>query len=88
MGWVGSAMLLLSMTRSDMLQLRIFNTIGTGVMIVYTFLIASWPMLALNLVITYINITHIRRILKTKKTLKKQAEEAPETQVQGEHTTV
>lgn len=66
LGWIGSATLLFSMTRSDMLKLRIFNTIGTAVMIVYTFLIASWPMLALNLVITYINVTHIRRILQEK----------------------
>lgn len=66
-GWIGSGILLLSMTRTDMLQLRIFNLLGTAIMTVYTLMIPSWSMLALNLVITWINISHIRRILAGKK---------------------
>lgn len=87
LGWIGSATLLFSMTRSDMLKLRVFNTVGTAVMIVYTFLIASWPMLVLNLVITYINVTHIRRILNTKKTLNEE-DTTTELQVEGAPHTV
>ena len=62
-GWTGSAILVWSLLQTRILRLRALNLLGSLVLLLYNSMIGVWPMVGLNLVLSAINIVHLRRLL-------------------------
>ena len=58
-GYLGSALVIVSMMMTSMIKLRYFNASGCILTIVYTVIIGSYPVLALNSILLLINSFHI-----------------------------
>lgn len=58
-GYFASAVLLVSFTMKKMTMLRIINTIGCGIFILYGSLIASFPVIITNVAICCINLWYL-----------------------------
>ena len=65
-GYLASAVLLLSFMMKKMTTLRIINTIGCGIFILYGSLIGSFPVIITNVAICLINLYYL--LLKDKRT--------------------
>lgn len=61
-GWVGSALLIVSLLQTRVLRLRVLNTIAAVVLVVFNWLIEVWPMTVMNAVIVGINLVQIARL--------------------------
>ena len=66
-GYVGSALVVISMLMTSVVQLRIINLIGSVIFTCYALLIKSYPTAAMNLFLVCINIYHLVRLLKVQK---------------------
>ena len=71
-GWIGSALLIVSLLQGKMLTLRIINSVASAMLVVYNILVETWPMVGMNAAVILINAWHIRKILRERK-----AEEEP-----------
>jgi hypothetical protein len=65
-GWIGSAILVWSLLQTRLLRLRLLNLIGGVVLIGYNAALRVWPMVGLNVVLSAINLWHLRAMLKTR----------------------
>jgi hypothetical protein len=68
LGYGASVLLLLAMTMTSVVKLRVFNTIGCVLYVVYGFSIGAYPVAILNAAIACVNIVHICRSLLSKHT--------------------
>ena len=50
-GWVGSAVLVISLLQTRVMRFRVLNTISCVVLIGYNALVGVWPMAAMNVVL-------------------------------------
>ncbi len=66
-GYLGSALVVVSMLMTSVVRLRIINLIGSAIFTVYALLIKSYPTAAMNLFLVGINIYHLVRLLKVQK---------------------
>lgn len=66
-GYLGSALLILSMTRTSILKLRVFGLIGSLVFLTYSLLIEAYPIAVVNVVIASVHIYFLRQLLSKKK---------------------
>ena len=64
LGWAGSALLVYSVLQTRILRLRLFGAVASAVLVVFNAAIAVWPMVAMNLVLTAINVFYIVRLLR------------------------
>lgn len=64
-GYIGSAFVLLSMTMTSLVKLRLLNITGSLITVIYASLIGSWPVVFMNAGLILINTA---QILRTKKT--------------------
>ena len=55
-GYVGSALIVISMMMTSMVKLRVFNCCGCVVTIFYSIMISSYPVLALNALLLIVNL--------------------------------
>ncbi len=62
LGWGGSALLVYSLLQRRVLRFRILNLLGGSVLITFNALMGVWPMVALNLVTSLINVYFIVRL--------------------------
>lgn len=62
LGWGGSALLVYSLLQRRVLRFRILNLLGGTVLMTFNALMGVWPMVALNLVTSLINIHFILRL--------------------------
>ncbi len=62
-GYLGSALLILSMTRTSILKLRVFGLIGSLVFLTYSLLIEAYPIAVVNVVIASVHIYFLRQLL-------------------------
>lgn len=62
LGWVGSALLIVSLLQTRVLRLRVLNTIAAVVLVGFNWLIGVWPMTVMNLAIIVINLVQIARL--------------------------
>jgi hypothetical protein len=62
-GWVGSALLIVSLLQARVLRFRLLNLVAGLMLVVFNALIAVWPMVAMNLATGAINVWFIRRLL-------------------------
>lgn len=65
-GYLGTGLVILSMTMSSVTKLRILNIAGALVSAVYALLIAAYPVALLNITLTAINLFHLVRARRLK----------------------
>jgi hypothetical protein len=58
-GWVGSALQVYSVLQTRILRLRLFNGVASALLVIFNAAIAVWPMVALNVTLTAINVFHM-----------------------------
>jgi hypothetical protein len=64
LGWVGSALLVYSVLQTRILRLRLFNGVASALLVIFNAAIAVWPMVALNVTLTAINVFSIVRLVR------------------------
>lgn len=64
LGWVGSAILVVSLLQTQLLRLRVINLVGCLVLIAYNGLAHVWPMVGLNVVLAVINVVQLSRSVR------------------------
>ena len=63
-GWAGSALLVFSLLQARVLRFRVLNTIACLVLVFFNAMIGVWPMVAMNVVLSAINLWFIVRLLR------------------------
>lgn len=63
-GWLGSAVLVISLLQTRVMRFRVLNTISCVVLIGYNAAVEVWPMAAMNVVLVAINLWVIARLLR------------------------
>ena len=63
LGWAGSALLVFSLLQARVLRFRVLNLIACVTLIVFNGILQIWPMVAMNVVLSAINLWFIRRLL-------------------------
>ena len=66
LGWVGSALLVFSLAQARVLRFRVLNLAACLILIVFNWLLGIWPMVAMNVVLSAINIWFIRKLVATR----------------------
>jgi hypothetical protein len=66
-GYLGSALLIVSMTRTSILKLRIIGLVGSAVFLIYSLLIEAYPIAVVNVVIATVHIFFLRQLLSKRK---------------------
>jgi hypothetical protein len=65
-GWVGSALLVVSLLQTRVMRFRVLNTVSCVVLIGYNAAVGVWPMAAMNVVLVAINLWVIARLLRSR----------------------
>lgn len=65
-GYIGSALVLLSMMMRSVIKLRIINLLGAVINLIFSALCHNWPFVFLNVGLATINIYHLIRLWKGK----------------------
>jgi len=55
-GWIGSALLVISLLQRRMKRLRIINSIAAAALVGYNLWIGSWPMVGMNLAVALVDV--------------------------------
>ena len=63
LGWAGSALLVYSLMQARVLRFRVLNLVACVVLVVFNGLLGIWPMVAMNVVLSAINVYFLRRLL-------------------------
>jgi hypothetical protein len=66
LGWIGSAILIVSLLQSRVLRLRQLNLLASILLLTFNALIGVWPMVAMNLAIAVINVWHLVRLVRSR----------------------
>lgn len=66
-GYIGMALILVSMLMTSLKKLRWFNLCGSVVSMIYGALTSTWPTALLNLCLFIVNIIQLVRLEKEKK---------------------
>lgn len=64
LGWGGSALLVYSLLQSRVLRFRILNLAACLILVVFNALVNVWPMVAMNVVLSAINVWFIVQLLR------------------------
>jgi len=65
-GYIGTALVLLSMMMTSVVKLRIYNILGSVISMTYSFLCSAWPVVFLNLGLIIINVYQLLRLRQAK----------------------
>ena len=60
-GYIGTALVIISMTMKSLSKLRMLNICGAVISAIYSALINAWPTVLLNVTLTAINSYHVVR---------------------------
>ena len=63
LGWSGSALLIYSLMQARVLRFRVLNLIACLVLVVFNAILEIWPMVAMNIVLSGINLFFIRKLV-------------------------
>ncbi|MCL3860104.1 YgjV family protein [Actinotalea sp. K2] len=63
-GWIGSAVLIISLLQTRVMRFRVLNTLSCLVLIGYNAVVEVWPMAAMNVVLVGINLWVISRLVR------------------------
>ena len=66
-GYLGSALVLVSFLMTSVVRLRIVNTVGSVIFCVYAFIIRSYPTAVMNLVLVLINLHFLWKVSRGRK---------------------
>ena len=66
-GYLGSALVLISMLMTSVVKLRVINLVGSVIFAGYALMIKSYPTAVMNFCLACINIYHLWRLLKEQK---------------------
>ena len=66
-GYLGSAMVIVSMLMASVVKLRIINTAGNVISITYALIIGSYPLAVMNLSLIIINIINLIKLFRPTK---------------------
>ncbi|MBO4711681.1 YgjV family protein [bacterium] len=66
-GYIGSAIVLISMLMTSVVKLRLINTLGSLIFTGYALAIQSYPTAAMNFCLALINIYNLAKLFKNKK---------------------
>ncbi len=66
-GYLGSALVVISMLMSSVFRLRVINMIGSIIFAIYALIIKSYPTALMNFFLVGINIYHLMRLRKESK---------------------
>ena len=58
-GYIGTALIILSMSMKSMNKLRVLNIAGSIISVIYSLIISAWPTVILNVCLASINIYHL-----------------------------
>ena len=61
-GYLGSALVVVSMLMTSVMKLRIINTVGSVIFMIYALIIRSYPTALMNLFLVGINIYHMLKL--------------------------
>lgn len=65
-GWIGSAIVVVSMLQQRITRLRLINMIGCLVSVAYAVAIGAWPLAGLNMVLSVIQIFSLIKLWRTR----------------------
>ena len=65
-GWIGSTLVIVSLTQARVLRFRVLNLAGAALAVVYNVTLAIWPFAAMNLEIVVIDVYWLRRLLASR----------------------
>ena len=65
-GYIGSALVVISMLMSSIVKLRVVNTIGSIVSGTYALIVGAFPLVLMNGCLIIINVYNLFKLLKTK----------------------
>ncbi|MEJ2578092.1 MAG: hypothetical protein P8Z68_03235 [Kineosporiaceae bacterium] len=65
-GWLGSALLVVSLAQTRVLRFRALNLLAAVLLIVFNMAIQAWPMVALNAVVAVLNTWVLFRLTRTR----------------------
>lgn len=60
-GYIGTALVLMSMMMNSIVKLRIFNIAGSVISMIYAAFCSAWPVVFLNLGMILINVVQLLR---------------------------
>lgn len=63
-GYISSAIVLISFLMSSVLKLRLINLVGAGIFTIYAFLTKSYPTAVMNLFITLIDVYYLVKLTR------------------------
>jgi len=66
-GYIGSALVLVSMLMTSVVKLRVINLVGSIIFAAYALMIHSFPTAIMNICLAGVNIYHLRRLLSEQK---------------------
>ena len=66
-GYIGTALVIISMMMTSLLKLRIFNMCGSLISVIYAVLRNTWPVAVLNFSLLAINLFQTIRQIRQKK---------------------
>ena len=62
LGWAGSALLIYSLMQARVLRFRLLNLVACVILVIFNAVLGIWPMVAMNIVLSGINLWFIRRL--------------------------
>jgi hypothetical protein len=62
LGWAGSALLIYSIMQARVLRFRVLNLIACVVLTIFNWILGIWPMVAMNLALSAINVYFIQKL--------------------------
>ena len=65
-GYAASALIVISLIMTSVVKLRVVNTAGCVLFVVYGFIVGAYPVAVSNLLIVLINLYHLYKIKSTK----------------------
>lgn len=72
-GWLGSLVIVLSLSQTKILRLRVLNLVGCTLAMAYNAPLGVWPTVGLNATLALINVIHLIRLSR----LRRRAAAAP-----------
>lgn len=67
-GYIGSALVVISMLMSSIVKLRVINVIGSVISATYALIVHAIPLVVMNICLIIINLVSLRKLLKNTKT--------------------
>ena len=70
-GYIGTALIIISMMMKDVIKLRIINMVGALISLIYAIIYNTWPVAVLNFCLLLINMYHTIVFLRNRSKEKK-----------------